>query len=121
MNLEDLKAAFADDEDILTFEDEGNYFTVKMEYQPGSLGKAKWDAINNQIKEFGGEWVSAGRMSHWKVPKKQPENPELEADTDVKVAFIREATEMLRARVQMLERHNKEINNLLKRIKEAGL
>jgi len=102
VNLDDLKAAFADDEDILTFEDEGNYFTVKMEYQPGSLGKAKWDAINNQIKEFGGEWVSAGRMSHWKVPKKQPEIPDLESPDpytrmDNALAALRKAWEEIKA------------------------
>jgi len=69
MSVEDLQTALGDYEDILTFEEVGEFITVKMEYQHGPTGRAKWEAINEQIKQFGGEWISNGKLSHWKVPK----------------------------------------------------
>lgn len=71
MTLEDLKTALADYEDILTFEEVGEVVKVTMQYQRGPHGKVKWSAVNSIVKEFGGEWISLGRDSHFKVPRQQ--------------------------------------------------
>ena len=82
-SVDDLKTALADYEDILTFEEVGNYIKVQLkQFLHGDQGKAKWEAINNQVKEFGGKWVSLGKDSHWQVSKKveSPKMPQLDKD-----------------------------------------
>lgn len=75
LSLEDLKTALADYEDILTFEEVGEVVKVTMQYQHGPHGKVKWSAVNSIVKEFGGEWVSLGKDSHFKVPRQQTAQP----------------------------------------------
>jgi len=41
---------------------------VKMEYVYGEKGKELWREINGVIKGLGGEWVSDGKNSHWRIP-----------------------------------------------------
>lgn len=76
MSVEDLKTALANYEDILSFEEVGDFIKVTMEYQPGPKGKATWEAVNEQVKQFGGEWKSVGRGSHWAVPRKTAKAPQ---------------------------------------------
>lgn len=91
VSLDDLRTALADYEDILTFEEVGDFIKVKMEYQHGERGKATWEAVNAQIKEFGGEWVSEGKWSHWKVPKGKRETPQKPTKASI---FDKEIEEM---------------------------
>jgi hypothetical protein len=35
------------------------------------LESALWQEINNRIQELGGRWVSAGKDSHWIIPKSE--------------------------------------------------
>lgn len=83
MSVEDLRTALADYEDWLKFTEEGDYIVVT----PKSYNNSKWQKVNPQIKELGGEWKSLGKMSHWKVPKGKRENAlkkrEFDKDLDV--------------------------------------
>ena len=76
MSEKDLRTALADYDNILGFEDVGEAVKVTMEYQRGAKGKETWAKVNGILKEYGGEWKSQGRESHWTVPKtvhfKQP-------------------------------------------------
>ena len=69
-SIEDLQTALSDFKGV-TVEDEGDFFNVKMEYQRGPSGKQTWSRINQILKDFGGEWISEGKWSHWKVPRQQ--------------------------------------------------
>ena len=71
-SVEDLETALADFQGV-TVEDEGEYFNVKKKYERGPSGKQTWSKINQILKGYGGEWVSNGKWSHWKVPKQQSE------------------------------------------------
>lgn len=72
MSVEDLRTALADYEDWLKFTEEGDYIVIT----PKSYNNSKWQKVNPQIKELGGEWKSLGKMSHWKVPKGKQETPQ---------------------------------------------
>ena len=69
-SVEDLETALADFQGV-TVEDEGEYFNVKKKYERGPSGKQTWSKINQILKDFGGEWISNGKWSHWKVPRQQ--------------------------------------------------
>ena len=56
---EDLEA-------LLTFEDKGDFIMVTPWQYLGSENFAK---IASAVREAGGEYVSAGRSSHFRVPK----------------------------------------------------
>jgi hypothetical protein len=71
MSEKDLRTALADYDNILGFEDVGEAVKVTMEYQRGEKGKETWGKVNAIVKEYGGEWKSQGRGSHWTVPKQQ--------------------------------------------------
>ncbi|MCW4053070.1 MAG: hypothetical protein NWE78_07685, partial [Candidatus Bathyarchaeota archaeon] len=53
-------------EELLTFEDAGGFIKVKPRQYLGSDNFAK---IASTIREAGGEYVSAGRDSHFRIPK----------------------------------------------------
>jgi len=74
-SVQDLRKALADYENLLTFEEVGDIIKVQVkEFLRGERGKAKWEAINEQIKQFGGTWVGGiGANSHWKVKRETPQ------------------------------------------------
>jgi len=51
---------------MLTFEETGNYIVIKPRQYLGSENFAKIASI---IREAGGEYISAGKESHFRVPK----------------------------------------------------
>jgi hypothetical protein len=53
-------------EGMLTFEDKGNYIIVRPRRFLGSDNFAK---IASVVRNLGGEYISAGKNSHFKVPK----------------------------------------------------
>lgn len=66
--LEDVRMAFPEDlEHMLTFEDKGDYIMVKPKQFLGSENFAK---IASAVRGMGGEYISAGRDSHFRVYKK---------------------------------------------------
>jgi len=71
-SLDDVRMSFPEDlEAKLAFEDKENYITVKPKQFLGSDNFAK---IASAIRGMGGEYISAGKDSHFRVPKKKPIN-----------------------------------------------
>lgn len=67
---DDVRTAFPQDlEHMLTFEDKGEYIMIKPKQFLGSENFAK---IASAVRGLGGEYISAGRDSHFRVYKKQP-------------------------------------------------
>ena len=68
--LEDVRLAFPEDlEHMLSFEDKTDYIMVKPKQFLGSENFAK---IASAVRGMGGEYISAGRDSHFRVYKKNP-------------------------------------------------
>jgi hypothetical protein len=66
--IEDIRLAFPEDlEHLLNFEDKGDYIIVKPRQFLGSENFAK---IASAVRGMGGEYISAGKESHFRVPKK---------------------------------------------------
>lgn len=66
-DINDVKQAFSSElADMLFFEDGGNFIIVKPRRFLGSDNFAK---IASVVRNLGGEYVSAGRNSHFKVSK----------------------------------------------------
>ena len=67
-SVEDVRVAFPEDlEALLSFEEKSEYIMVKPRQFLGSENFAK---IASAVRGMGGEYVSAGKDSHFRVPKK---------------------------------------------------
>ena len=67
-NIEDVKQAFSSElGGMLTFEESENFIIVRPRRFLGSDNFAK---IASVVRNLGGEYISAGKNSHFKVPKK---------------------------------------------------
>ena len=67
-SIEDIRMAFPEDsEALLSFEDKGDYTMIKPRQFLGSENFAK---IASTVRGLGGEYISAGKDSHFRVPKK---------------------------------------------------
>ena len=65
--VEDVRVLFPSDlEEMLTFEETGNYIVIKPRRFLGSDNFAKIASI---VRSAGGEYISAGKNSHFKVPR----------------------------------------------------
>jgi hypothetical protein len=65
--IESVQKWFPKDlEEMLTFEDAGDYIMIKPRQYLGSENFAKIAAI---VRDNGGEYISAGKESHFRVPK----------------------------------------------------
>ena len=65
--VEDVKMLFSKDmEDMLSFEEKGEFIVVKPRQY---LGSDNFGKIASIIRGVGGEYVSAGKQSHFRVPK----------------------------------------------------
>ena len=65
--IEDIRVLFPSDlEEMLTFEEIGNYIVIKPRRFLGSDNFAKIASI---VRDTGGEYISAGKQSHFKVPR----------------------------------------------------
>jgi hypothetical protein len=68
-SIEEIRMVFPEDlEHLLNFEDKGDYIMVKPRQFLGSENFAK---IASAVRGMGGEYISAGRDSHFRVPKKK--------------------------------------------------
>lgn len=66
--IKDVKQAFSSElAGMLLFEESGNFIIVKPRRFLGSNNFAK---IASVVRDLGGEYVSAGRNSHFKITKK---------------------------------------------------
>ena len=66
--IEDIKMTFPEDlESMLNFEEKDDYVIIKPRQFLGSENFAK---IASAVRGMGGEYVSAGKASHFRVPKK---------------------------------------------------
>jgi hypothetical protein len=67
--LEDIKMMFPDDlETLLSFEEKDDYIMIKPRQFLGSENFAKIASI---IRGIGGDYISAGKASHFRIPKKR--------------------------------------------------
>ncbi len=69
VEISDLKNIFPEDLGaLLAFEDRGDFIMIKPRQFLGSENFARIAAI---VREAGGEYISAGKESHFRVPKKR--------------------------------------------------
>jgi hypothetical protein len=67
-SIDTVRVVFPEDlEALLSFEEKGDYIVVKPRQFLGSENFAK---IASAVRGMGGEYISAGRDSHFRVPKK---------------------------------------------------
>jgi hypothetical protein len=65
--IEDIRMVFPKNlEEMLTFEEAGEYIVIKPRRYLGSDNFAKIASI---VRDTGGEYVSAGKESHFRVPR----------------------------------------------------
>ena len=69
MGVEDIKMMFPENlEDLLNFEEREEYIMIKPRQFLGSENFAK---IAQIVRGMGGDYISAGKESHFRVPKKK--------------------------------------------------
>jgi len=67
--IEDIKTMFPEDlENLLSFEEKEDYIMIKPRQFLGSENFAKIASI---VRGIGGDYVSAGKGSHFRVPRKR--------------------------------------------------
>jgi len=67
--IEDIKMMFPEDlENLLSFEEKDDYIMIKPRQ---FLGSDNFSKIASVVRSVGGEYVSAGKTSHFRVPKKR--------------------------------------------------
>ena len=67
-SIEDIRMAFPEDlEALLSFEEKDDYTIIKPRQFLGSENFAK---IASTVRGLGGEYISAGKDSHFRLPKK---------------------------------------------------
>ncbi|MFP3984784.1 MAG: hypothetical protein ACLFU9_02280 [Candidatus Bathyarchaeia archaeon] len=65
--MEDVRMMFSEDlEEMLVFEDKASFIKITPRQYLGSENFAKIASI---VREAGGEYVSAGKGSHFRIPK----------------------------------------------------
>jgi len=68
-SVDEIRMSFPEDlENRLGFEDKGDYIIIKPKQFLGSENFAK---IASAVRGMGGEYISAGKDSHFRVPKKK--------------------------------------------------
>ena len=68
-SLDDIRMSFPEElEARLSFEDKGDYIIIKPKQFLGSENFAK---IASAVRGMGGDYISAGKDSHFRVPKKK--------------------------------------------------
>jgi len=66
--IEDIEMMFPEDlENLLSFEEKDQYVVIKPRQ---FLGSENFSKIASIVRGVGGEYVSAGKASHFRVPKK---------------------------------------------------
>jgi len=69
-SIEDIKTMFPEDlESLLSFEEKEDFIMIKPRQFLGSENFAK---IASVVRGIGGDYISAGKASHFRVPRKRP-------------------------------------------------
>jgi len=67
--IEDIKMMFPEDlENLLSFEEKDDYVVIKPRQ---FLGSDNFSKIASAVRGMGGDYISAGKNSHFRVPKKR--------------------------------------------------
>ncbi|MEM3579264.1 MAG: hypothetical protein QXK47_02475 [Candidatus Bathyarchaeia archaeon] len=68
LSVDEVKSKFSEDlQNLLDFEDAGEYYKLKpREY----LGAENFAKVAQIVRDVGGEYVSAGKESHFRIPKR---------------------------------------------------
>ncbi len=67
--VDEIRMSFPEElESLLGFEEKGDYIIIKL---MGFLGSEKFAKIASAVRGMGGEYISAGKESHFRVPKKK--------------------------------------------------
>lgn len=67
--MEDVKMLFPEDmENLLSFEEKDDYIIIKPRQ---FLGSENFSKIASVVRSAGGEYVSAGKASHFRIPKER--------------------------------------------------
>jgi hypothetical protein len=67
--IEDLRTMFPEDlENLLNFEEKDDYIIIKPRQ---FLGSDNFSKIASVVRQAGGEYISAGKASHFRVPKQR--------------------------------------------------
>lgn len=67
--IEDIKMMFPEDlENLLSFEEKDDYVVIKPRQ---FLGSDNFSKIASAVRGMGGDYISAGKASHFRVPKKR--------------------------------------------------
>jgi len=69
--VEETEMWLKEELDLVSIEEVGEYVVIRPK---AYLPKPDWDRINNTVREHGGEYVSAGKESHWKRRKNTPQD-----------------------------------------------
>jgi hypothetical protein len=68
-SIEDIKMSLPEDlESLLSFEEREEYIIIKPRQ---FLGSENFSKIASAVRGIGGEYISAGKASHFRVPKKK--------------------------------------------------
>jgi hypothetical protein len=66
--IDEVRMSFPEEiENLLVFEDKGDFFMVK----PKQFLKENFVKVASAVRGMGGEYISAGKDSHFRVPKKK--------------------------------------------------
>jgi len=105
MSLESVRAKLGEDAKLVTIEKIGDVVKVAFrEFQFGEKGKETWNRVNSIVKELGGEWVSNGKLSHWKIPREIEPSETAKHTLGVdKAQKVKDAKEYLRHALENLE------------------
>jgi hypothetical protein len=67
--IEDLRTMFPEDlENLLNFEEKDDYIIIKPRQ---FLGSDNFSKIASVVRQAGGEYISAGKASHFRVPRQR--------------------------------------------------
>ncbi|MGD0494969.1 MAG: hypothetical protein ABSB28_02885 [Candidatus Bathyarchaeia archaeon] len=67
--MEDLRTMFPEDlENLLNFEEKDDYIIIKPRQ---FLGSDNFSKIASVVRQAGGEYISAGKASHFRVPRQR--------------------------------------------------
>lgn len=67
VSMEDIKRLFPEDlESLLSFQEMADHFLVKPRQ---FLGPDVFSQVAARVREVGGEYISAGKESHFRIPK----------------------------------------------------
>jgi len=98
--IEAVRKALADHEKDLTITDEGAYIKVKSNH---FLDKPTFSILASQIRQLNGEYISAGKDSHFRIPK-TPQSNKVTSTKDAVIAGLKTEADELEAVSKTLRR-----------------